>query len=125
MIKTKVAFLDGQLLSSQSEQSENFSKRPDWLDKNHFCFDQVNRLIVRLQKEKAMFSVLCVNNNLCYLQGSQLHRRQFAIIITQAKCDAIMNWTNRFDFFAIIKNFLMRYYRSAFSIIICNFRFFS
>jgi len=34
MIKTKVAFLEGRLLSSQSEQSEKFSKSPDWLDKS-------------------------------------------------------------------------------------------
>jgi len=27
------------------------------------------------------------------------HRRHFAIIVTQAKCDAIMIWTNGFDFF--------------------------
>jgi len=33
MIKTKVAFLEGWLLSSQSEQSEKFSKSPDWLEK--------------------------------------------------------------------------------------------
>jgi len=31
MIKTKVTFLKGRLLSSQSEQSEKFSKSPDWL----------------------------------------------------------------------------------------------
>jgi len=29
MIKTKVALLEGRLLSSQSEQSEKFSKSPD------------------------------------------------------------------------------------------------
>jgi len=34
MIKTKVAFLEGRLLFSQSEQSENFSKSPDWLEKS-------------------------------------------------------------------------------------------
>jgi len=34
MIKTKVAFLEGRLLSSQSEQSEKFSKSPDWLKKS-------------------------------------------------------------------------------------------
>jgi len=34
MIKTKVAFFEGWLLSSQSEQSENFSKSPDWLEKS-------------------------------------------------------------------------------------------
>jgi len=34
MIKTKVAFLEGQLLSSLSEQSEKFSKNPDWLEKS-------------------------------------------------------------------------------------------
>jgi len=33
MIKTKVAFLEGQLLSSQSEH-EKFSKSPDWLEKS-------------------------------------------------------------------------------------------
>jgi len=33
MIKTKVAFLKGRLLSSQSEQSEKFSICPDWLEK--------------------------------------------------------------------------------------------
>jgi len=51
MIKTKVAILEGRLLSSQSEQSKKFSKSPDWLEKTgppkrHFCFDHVNRLIV-------------------------------------------------------------------------------
>jgi len=30
MIKTKVAFLEGRLLSSQSEQSEKFSKMIGW-----------------------------------------------------------------------------------------------
>jgi len=34
MIKTQVAFLDGRLLSSQSKQSEKFSKSSDWLDKS-------------------------------------------------------------------------------------------
>jgi len=33
MIKTKVAFLDSRLLSSQSDQSKKFSKSPDWLEK--------------------------------------------------------------------------------------------
>jgi len=33
MIKIKVAFLEGRLLPSQSEQSEKFSKSPDWLEK--------------------------------------------------------------------------------------------
>jgi len=33
MIKTKVAFLEGRLLSSQSEQFEQFSKSSDWLEK--------------------------------------------------------------------------------------------
>jgi len=33
MIKTKVALLEGRLLSSQSEQSEKFSKNSDWLEK--------------------------------------------------------------------------------------------
>jgi len=34
MIKTKVAFLDGWFLSCHSEQSEKFSKSPDWLEKS-------------------------------------------------------------------------------------------
>jgi len=34
MIKTKVAFMEGRLLSSQSEQSEKFSKSPDWLERS-------------------------------------------------------------------------------------------
>jgi len=34
MIKTKVAFLEGRLLSSQSKQSKKFSKSPDWLKKS-------------------------------------------------------------------------------------------
>jgi len=47
MIKTEVAFLEGWLLSSQSEQSEKLSKSSDWLEKrlalqkSHFCFDHV------------------------------------------------------------------------------------
>jgi len=34
MIKIKVAFLGGRLLSSQSEQSEKFLKSPDLLEKS-------------------------------------------------------------------------------------------
>jgi len=34
MIKTKVAFFKGRLLSSQSEQFEKFLKSPDWLEKS-------------------------------------------------------------------------------------------
>jgi len=51
MIKTKVAFVEGRLLSSQSEQFKRYSKSCDWLEKSrpskksHFCFDLVNRLI--------------------------------------------------------------------------------
>jgi len=53
MIKAKVAFLEGQFLSSQSGLFENFSECSDWLDKSrpsqkHFCFDHVNRLIQRV-----------------------------------------------------------------------------
>jgi len=33
MIKTKVAILEGRPLSSQSEQTENFFKSLDWLEK--------------------------------------------------------------------------------------------
>jgi len=33
MIKIKVAFLEGRLLSSQSEQPEKISKSSDWLEK--------------------------------------------------------------------------------------------
>jgi len=34
MIKTKVAFLEGWLLFSQSEKSEKVLKSPDWLEKS-------------------------------------------------------------------------------------------
>jgi len=49
MIKIKVAFLGGRLLSNQSEQSEKYCKSSDWLEKSRpskkpFCFDYVNRL---------------------------------------------------------------------------------
>jgi len=37
MIKTKVSFLEGGLLSSQSEQFEKFSKSSDWLEKSWLC----------------------------------------------------------------------------------------
>jgi len=33
MIKTKVVFLEGRLLSGQLEQSEKLSKSSDWLEK--------------------------------------------------------------------------------------------
>jgi len=33
MIKAKVAFLEGRLLSSQSEQSDKLPKSSDWLEK--------------------------------------------------------------------------------------------
>jgi len=36
MLKTKVAFLEGRLLSSQTEQSEKFSKSSDWQEKSWF-----------------------------------------------------------------------------------------
>jgi len=34
MIKTKVAFLEGRLLSSQSEQFKKYSKSSDWMEKS-------------------------------------------------------------------------------------------
>jgi len=34
MIKTKVAFLEGRLLSSQSEQLKKYSKSSDWIEKS-------------------------------------------------------------------------------------------
>jgi len=50
MIKTKVAFLEGWLLSGQSEQSEKLSKSSNLLEKGRpskkATFDHVNRLIV-------------------------------------------------------------------------------
>jgi len=50
MIKTKVAFLEGRLVSSHSELYENFSDCSDLLNnsrpfKKHFCFDHVNSLL--------------------------------------------------------------------------------
>jgi len=51
MIKTKVDFLEGWLLSSQSEQFKKCSKSYDVLKKadtpkNHFCFDHINRILL-------------------------------------------------------------------------------
>jgi len=58
MIKTKVAFLEGPLLSGQSEQSEKLSKKL-WLagkrpalQISHFCFDHVNRLNISLWRSQ-------------------------------------------------------------------------
>jgi len=34
MLKTKVTVLESRLLSSQSDQSEKFSKSSDWLEKS-------------------------------------------------------------------------------------------
>jgi len=34
MIKTKVAFLEGRLLLSQSKQFQKYSKSSDWLEKS-------------------------------------------------------------------------------------------
>jgi len=34
MIKTKVVFVEGRLLSSHSEQFKKYSKRSDWLEKS-------------------------------------------------------------------------------------------
>jgi len=36
MIKTKEPFLEGRLLSSQSEKFEKYSKSSDWLEKSRF-----------------------------------------------------------------------------------------
>jgi len=44
--QNKVAFLEGRLLSSQSEQSENFSKSPDWLEKSRPSFKVTFALIM-------------------------------------------------------------------------------
>jgi len=46
-----VAFVEGRLLTSQSELFENFSNGSDWLDKSPpfkkaTCFDHVNRLFM-------------------------------------------------------------------------------
>jgi len=44
--QNKSGFLEGRLLSSQSEQSEKFLKSPNWpaLQKSHVCFHHGNRL---------------------------------------------------------------------------------
>jgi len=57
------------------------------------------------------------NLSLFCRDGWQLHRKHFAIFVTQAKCNVIIIRTNGFDFFEIIKYFLMRYYRSLLVII--------
>jgi len=57
MIKIKVAFLEGRLLSSQSEQFKKFSKSSDRLEKSHFCFDHVNKLKILRHEAGRMFDV--------------------------------------------------------------------
>jgi len=46
MFKTKVAFLEGRLLSSQSEQFNKYSKSSGWQKKRLSYFGHVNRLHV-------------------------------------------------------------------------------
>jgi len=46
MIKTKVAFLEGRLLSSQPEQSKTFLKIPDWLEKSRPSIKAIFALII-------------------------------------------------------------------------------
>jgi len=59
--------MEGRLLSSQSEQSEKFSKIPDWLEKSrpskksHFCFDHVNRLIVSFKYTQKLWQIYLFN----------------------------------------------------------------
>jgi len=73
MIKTKAAFLESRLLSSQSEQSKKFSKILDWLEKSpalqksHFCFDHVNRLIKCNNYLVSMYIPFWLSHNLVYL----------------------------------------------------------
>jgi len=61
MIKTKVTFSEGLLLSSQSEQFNWLDKKPA-LQKSHFWFDRVNKLNTNYfyetgnKKNKQLFS---------------------------------------------------------------------
>jgi len=63
MFKTKVTFLDGRLLSIQSEQFKKYSKSSDWKKagppKSHFCFDHVNRLYVDSSKQAIYMMLIC------------------------------------------------------------------
>jgi len=57
MIKIKVAFLEGRLLSSQSKQFKSIQKamigwKKPALQKSHFYFDHVNKLIVAHKSAK-------------------------------------------------------------------------
>jgi len=54
MCKTNVAFLEGQLLSSQSEQFKKYLKSSNCQEKagppkSHYCFGHVNRLYMALK----------------------------------------------------------------------------
>jgi len=46
MIKVKLAFLEGWILSSQSEQSKKFSKSLDWLEKSRPSKKSISVLIM-------------------------------------------------------------------------------
>jgi len=61
MIKTKVAFLEGRPLSSQSEQSEKFSKSPDWSGKSRPS--KKNRLIMELNYFREQLSMTCAKHH--------------------------------------------------------------
>jgi len=87
MIKTKMAFLEGRLLSSQSEQLKKHSKSSDWLEKrpalqkSHFCFDHVNRLIVTLVIR--IFGTLIANVKLTLQKGHFFYGHANLVIVRQ------------------------------------------
>jgi len=75
MIKTKVDFLEGRLLSSQSDKYEKFLKTPDWLEKNRpskkatfvLCKqDNNSRIFSELSKEKAPFTSTAQNTRVLF-----------------------------------------------------------
>jgi len=61
MIKIKVAFLEGRLLSSQSKQSEKLSKSPDWLE-NSVLRVGIGNIDWQSIKSMALFSTFLLSN---------------------------------------------------------------
>jgi len=89
MIKTKVAFLEGRLFSSQSELFEYFLNCSDWLDKSRPSKKATFVLITTKKWVVLLFNFTRPKNGLCcYLT---LHGW------INAKCRSVLKWKSLFS----------------------------
>jgi len=80
MIKTKVAFLKGQFLSSQSEQFKKYSKSSDWLEKSR----PSNKATFALQKigaRKSKMFLGVILNTMLEMPSRPLLLLEFSVAI--------------------------------------------